>query len=74
MFIAVKRPVILRNKAEDRKLFLSFGFVGEVDDDYDTKYFRALVKDGDIAIPESHSDKDVVPEMEKPVKTRRKKE
>lgn len=74
MFVAVKRPVILRDKSEGRKLFLPFGFVGEIDDDFDTAYFRALVKDGDIAIPETHKDKDVVPELEKPVKTKRKKD
>ena len=72
MFVAVKRPVILRNKAEDRKKFLPFGFIGEIEDEFDTPYFRGLVKDGDIALPASHSDKDVVPEMEKPKK--RKKE
>lgn len=72
MFVAVKRNVLLPGMG--RKQFLPMGYVGELDEEYDSKYFRTLVADGDIAIVESFSDKEVVPEMEKPTKTRRKKE
>lgn len=74
MFVAVKRNVLLPSKDWGRKKFLPLSYVGELDDEFDTSYFRALVRDGDIVLTESHSDKVLVPEMDKPVKTRRKKE
>lgn len=73
MFIAVKRNVLLPAKDWGRKKFLPRGYVGELEDEFTTPYFHALVKDGDIAVTQTTSDKEVVPEMEKPVKTRRKK-
>lgn len=73
MFVAVKRNVLLPNIDRGRKKFLPVGFVGDLEEDFDTPYFRALVKDGDIIVTEDHSDKVLVPEMDKPVITRRKK-
>lgn len=73
MFIAVKRNVLLPDKNGARKKFLARSYVGELSEDFDTPYFRALVKDGDIVLTESHSDKVLVPEMDKAPKVRRKK-
>lgn len=39
-----------------------------------TKYFDALVRDGKISLPASHTDKDVQPEADNPVRRRRVKE
>lgn len=72
MFILSKRNVILPSKDNSRKHQVKQGFVGNIPDwAAETDYFRALVKDGKITVPESTKDKDTQAANEKPVKVRR---
>lgn len=74
MFIMAKRNVILPSKDGTQKHAVKRDYVGEIPDwAADTDYFRALVKDGKIAVPESTKDKDTQAADEKPVTVRRGK-
>ena len=60
MFIASKRNIILPSPDGKRHCRVSRDYVGEIPDwAAETDYFCALVKDGKISVPESHSDADV---------------
>lgn len=72
MFIYAKRNVILPSADRSQMHPVRRGFVGEIPDwAADTAYFKALVKDGKIVLPETHKDKDLQQAEEKPVKVRR---
>lgn len=60
MFIVSRRNIRLPSADGSRVYPVSRGFIGEVPDwAADTDYFRALVADGKIGIPETHKDTDV---------------
>lgn len=72
MFILAKRNVILPSADGSKQYAVKRDFIGEIPDwAADTAYFRGLVADGKITVPESHKDKDMQVADEKPVKTRR---
>lgn len=72
MFIISKRRVILPSRDGTQHHLVPRDFIGEIPDwAADTDYFRALVADGKIGVPESHKDKDTQEAAEKPVKVRR---
>ena len=74
MFIMAKRRVLLPSKDGSLHHLVPRDYVGEVPDwAADTDYFRALVADGKIVIPDSRKDKDTQTADEKPVKVRRGK-
>ena len=67
MFIFSRKHVRLPSKDGSLSFDVPRGYVGEIPEwAADTKYFRALVADGKISLPNSTADKDVVPEVEKP--------
>lgn len=60
MFIASKRNIILPSADGSKSFRVRKDYIGEIPDwAADTPYFRALVADGKISVPESHSDQDV---------------
>ena len=60
MFIASKRNIILPSADGSKSFRVQKDYIGEIPDwAADTPYFRALVADGKISAPESHSDQDV---------------
>lgn len=72
MFIICKRRVILPSRDGSKRHLVPRDFIGEIPDwAAETDYFRALVADGKIGVPESHKDKDTQAAAEKGVKTRR---
>ena len=73
MFICSKRNIILPSKDGTMHHPVTAGFIGEVPDwACETEYFKALVKDGKIAIPETKKDREIDKAQEAPVKVRRK--
>lgn len=75
MFVYAKANIRLPSADGSRAHVVPSGFVGEIPDwAAKTKYFDALVRDGKIALPASHADKDVQPEADKPARRRRVKE
>ena len=75
MFVLAKRSVILPSKDGRQHHFVPRDFVGDIPDwAAETDYFRALVAEGKIGVPESHKDRDTQTEAEKPAKVRRKAE
>lgn len=72
MFIISKRRVILPSRDGTQRHLVPRDFIGEIPDwAADTDYFRSLVADGKIGVPESHKDKDTQKTAEKSVKVRR---
>lgn len=72
MFIISKRRVILPSRDGSQHYLVPRDFIGEIPDwAADTDYFRSLVDDGKIGVPESRKDKDTQETAEKPVKIRR---
>lgn len=72
MFIISKRRVILPSRDGTQHRLVPRDFIGEIPEwATDTDYFRSLVADGKIGMPESHKDKDTQEIAEKPVKVRR---
>lgn len=72
MFVLSKRNVILPSKDGSRQYQLKRDYIGEIPDwAAQTPYFRSLVQDGKITVPESTKDKDTQAAEEKPVKVRR---
>ena len=72
MFILAKRSVILPSSDGSRKYAVPRGYTGEIPDwAADTNYFRALVAEGKLSVPESRKDKDTQAAAEKPAKIRR---
>lgn len=72
MFVMSKRRVILPSRDGTQQHLVPRDYVGEIPDwAADTDYFRTLVADGKIGVPESHKDKDTQETAEKPVKVRR---
>lgn len=72
MFVMVKRNVILPSRDGSKKHAVSRDYVGDIPDwATETAYFRALVRDGKIVVPDSTKDKDTQAAAEKGVKTRR---
>ena len=72
MFIISKRRVIRPSSDGTKAHTVPRDYVGEIPDwAADTDYFRALVADGKIGVPESRKDKDTQKTAEKPVKVRR---
>lgn len=60
MFIVANRKIILPSADGKRKHTVERGFVGEIPDwAAETAYFRALVADGKIGVPQSKKDADV---------------
>ena len=60
MFILSRRNIILSTVSGDETLQVKAGWLGEVPDRFcNTPYFRALVKDGKISVPQSTREKDV---------------
>ena len=75
MFIFSRKHVRLPSKDGSLSFDVPRGYVGEIPEwAAGTKYFRALVSDGKISLPNSTSDKDVVPETEKKTTAKRAKE
>lgn len=74
MFVMVKRNVILPSKDGSKHHAVQRDYVGDIPDwATETPYFRGLVQDGKIVIPDSKKDKDTQAADEKPVKVRRGK-
>lgn len=74
MFILAKRSVILPSRDGTMKHNVKRDFMGDIPDwAAETAYFRALVADGKIVIPDSHKDKDTQAAAEDKVTTRRGK-
>lgn len=74
MFIMAKRNVILPSPDGSRQHKVDRGFIGNIPDwATETDYFRALVKDGKIAVPQGTKDKDTQEADEKLVTVRRGK-
>ena len=74
MFILCKRNVILPSPDGSKHYPVQRDYIGKIPDwAADTDYFRALVADGKITIPESHKDKDTQEAAEQKVTTRRGK-
>lgn len=72
MFVMSKRRVLLPSKDGSRSHLVPREYVGEIPDwAADTDYFRALVTDGKIKVPQSHKDRDTQAAAEKGVKVRR---
>lgn len=72
MFILAKRNVILPSPDGSQKFQVKRDFIGEIPDwAAKTDYFKALVADGKITVPENHKDKSTQTAAEKPVKVRR---
>lgn len=72
MFILAKRNIILPSPDGAQQFQIKRDFVGDIPDwATKTDYFKALVADGKITVPESHKDKDTQAADEKPVKVRR---
>ena len=72
MFVMAKRNLLLPSPDGSRKHKVSRGFIGEIPEwAAATPYFRSLVADGKISVPESTRDKDMQTADEKPVKVRR---
>lgn len=72
MFIISKRRVILPSRDGSKRHLVHRDFIGEIPDwAAETDYFRSLVADGKIGVPESHKDKDTQETAEKSVKVRR---
>lgn len=72
MFVMAKRRVLLPSKDGSLSHLVPRDYVGEIPDwAADTDYFRALVADGKIAVPNSRKDKDTQAADEKAVKVRR---
>lgn len=60
MFIVANRKIILPSADGKRKHAVARGFIGEIPDwAAETAYFRALVADGKIGVPQSKKDADV---------------
>lgn len=60
MFIVANRKIILPSADGKRKHPVARGFIGEIPDwAAETAYFRALVADGKIGVPQSKKDADV---------------
>ena len=72
MFVLSKRNVILPSRDGSKTHLVPRDYIGEIPDwAAETDYFRRLVADGKITVPESHKDKDTQTAAEKPVKVRR---
>lgn len=72
MFIISKRRVILPSRDGTKRHLVPRDFIGEIPGwAAETDYFRALVADGKIGVPDSRKDKDTQETAEKPVKIRR---
>ena len=72
MFIISKRRVILPSRDGSKRHLVPRDYIGEIPDwAAETDYFRSLVADGKIGVPESHKDKDTQKTAEKSVKVRR---
>ncbi len=70
MFILSKRNIELPSPDGSAKHRVDKGFVGSIPDwAADTAYFRALVKDGKIVVPESKKDKDLAAAEKARIKT-----
>lgn len=60
MFILAKRSVLLPSRDHSQAFPVARGFAGEIPDwAADTRYFKELVQDGKIVVPESRRDKDL---------------
>lgn len=72
MFILAKRSVLLPSTDYSQSFPVARGFAGEIPDwAADTRYFKELVQDGKIVVPESRKDKDLqkAAETAEPVNT-----
>lgn len=66
MFILAKRSVLLPSKDYSQSFPVFRGFAGEIPDwAAGTRYFKELVKEGKIVVPESRKDKDLQASAEK---------
>lgn len=75
MFVFSHRNVMLPSKDHSQVFPLQRGYAGNIPDwAAETEYFRRLVADGKISLPESRKDKDLQEAAEKPTKRRRKVE
>lgn len=74
MLVMAKRNVMLPSADGTKKHAVSRDYVGDIPDwATETAYFRALVADGKIVVPDSHKDKDIQDAAESKVTTRRGK-
>lgn len=72
MFVMSKRRVLLPSKDGNQSYLIPRDYVGDIPDwATGTDYFRALVADGKIVVPESYKDRDTQAAEEKAVKVRR---
>lgn len=70
MFIMSKRNIELPSPDGSMRLKVQKDFIGDIPDwAADTAYFRALVKDGKIAVPASTKDKHITASEAQPVNT-----
>lgn len=69
MFVMCKRNVILPSADGKQQHKVAKDYVGNIPDwATETAYFRGLVSDGKIVVPETSADKDLQKAAEKPVK------
>lgn len=72
MFVMSKQRVLLPSADGSMRHLVERDFIGEVPDwACETDYFRALVADGKLCVPESKRDRDTQAAAEKAVKRRR---
>lgn len=61
MFILARRNILLPTADHSETFRINSGDLVEVPDRFcETAYFRALVKDGKIAVPETRKDQDII--------------
>ena len=67
MFIMAKRSILLPSKDHSKVFPVARGFTGEIPDwAAETGYFKELVQDNKIVVPESKRDKDLQDAAETP--------
>lgn len=67
MFIMAKRNIELPSADGSQRHKVTRGFIGDIPDwACDTPYFRALVADGKLVVPDSKKDSDIAAASENP--------
>ena len=75
MFVVSKRNIVLRSADGSQAYPVAKGYIGEIPDwAAETEYFRDLVRDGKLGVPESSRDAAVENKAETPVRQRKSEE